>query len=581
MTIPASTLVAVNPSVISAGGLGLNLVGLVITQSTRVPIGTVASFPNAAAVSAFFGPTAPESAIAAIYFAGYSGATMLPAALLFAQFPIATPVSAYLRGGNVSSLTLAQLQALSGPISVTIDGALQSGSANLAAATSFSGAAVLVNAALNISGSQVASINGSVGGNILTVASVLSGGPLAVGQVVTGTSVVAGTYISALLSGTGGAGTYQLSQSGGNSAGFIAININNPGVTYDSISGAFVVSSGSTGSGSTVTFASGTLGTSLLLTQAGGAVLSQGAGTQTTAAFMNAVVAINSNWATFMNVVDPDVALATGSNTAKLAFANWKNTQNNRFAYVCRDTDATPSTTSPAPTSLGQILAAAGDSGTFLIWEPGGSGGTNLRGDALACGIAASINFTQLAGRITFAFKWQSGLTAGVTSATVAANLQANGYNFGGVYASASANFTWIQNGQCTGTFKWFDSYLDQIWLNNSFQAALLTLLQNSPSIPYSVAGNSLIANALAGPINAGLNFGAFAPGTISAAEAAAVNAAAGTAVDQTLQTQGYYLQILQASAASRAARSTPPINFWYLDRGSVQQITMASVELQ
>jgi hypothetical protein len=507
MTIPASTLVQVNPSVIAAGGLGLDLVTLVVTQNTRVPIGTVQSFPNAAAVAAFFGPTSAEATIAGIYFAGYLGATKLPAALLFAQFPIATAVSAYLRGGNVSTLTLAQLQALSGTISVTIDGVLQSASANLTTATSFSSAATIINTAL--------SLPGGVGGS---------------------------------------------------------------GVVYDSISGAFVISSGTTGSGSTIGFASGTLGASLLLTQAGGAVLSPGSAVQTTAAFMNSVVAVNSNWAVFMNVVDPDVALATGSNTAKQAFAAWTSTQNNRFAYVCRDTDPTPANSSPAPTSLGAILEAQEAASTFLIWEPSGP---ELYGDAFVCGVAASINFQQLGGRITFAFKWQAGLTAGVTSATVAANLLANNYNFGGVYGAANANFTWLQNGQCTGAFEWFDSYLNQIWLNNQFQNALLTLLQNSPSIPYSVAGNSLIANALAAAIQAGLTFGAFAPGTISASEAAAVNAAAGVAVDQTLQTQGYFLQVLQASAQQRAARATPPINFWYLDRGSVQQITMASIELQ
>ena len=68
MTIPASQIVQVNPGVISAGGNSLALNGLVLTSNTRVPIGSVPSFSNAAAVSAYFGPAAAEAAFATIYF---------------------------------------------------------------------------------------------------------------------------------------------------------------------------------------------------------------------------------------------------------------------------------------------------------------------------------------------------------------------------------------------------------------------------------------------------------------------------------------------------------------------------------
>ena len=60
-----------------------------------------------------------------------------------------------------------------------------------------------------------------------------------------------------------------------------------------------------------------------------------------------------------------------------------------------------------------------------------------------------------------------------------------------------------------------------------------------------------------------------------------AVNNAAGANIAGSLQSQGYYLQVLPASSTSRAARTTPPCKFWYLDRGSVQAITLGSVALQ
>src|ERR1700676_318747 len=120
-TIPASQLVSINPSVLAAGGTALDLSGLVLTKNTRPPIGSVPSFPNAAAVAAYFGTGTNEATLAGVYFQGVDGSNVKPGALLFVQYP-ATAVAAYMRGGNVSGLTLVQLQALSGSLTVVVDG---------------------------------------------------------------------------------------------------------------------------------------------------------------------------------------------------------------------------------------------------------------------------------------------------------------------------------------------------------------------------------------------------------------------------------------------------------------------------
>jgi hypothetical protein len=497
--------------------------------------------------------------------------------LLFAQFPVSS-VSAYLRGGNVSGVSLVTLQGYNGVLALSIDGSLKSANINLATATSFSNAASIIGSALGIRGAQTASVTGSIGGTTLNVTSLISGNPLAAGQIVSGTGVTAGTYIVQQLTGTtGGVGTYQVSPS--QTAGLQTLTIYAAGASYDSQSGGFIIVSPTSGASSTITYGSGALATSLSLTLAGGAVTSQGAIAQTVtsiAAFMNAVTNVTTNWVTFMAIFDPDVSLATSSNTAKQAFAAWKDLQNDRYAYIVSDPDASPTTTVPATASLGQVLAGNGDSGSFLVYEP-----TGVNIAAFVCGAAAAINFDETNGRITFAYKWQDGLTAAVSDATTAQNLLDNGYNFGGAYGAANQNFVWLQNGQVTGDFEWLDSYINQIWLNNALQLALLDLLQNAPAIPYDPAGQTLIEQALSDPINAGLNFGAFAPGSVSNSQAAQINGAAGAQVSDSLQAQGYYLQVLPASATVRAARGSPPINFWYLDRGSIQQITMASIAVQ
>lgn len=360
-------------------------------------------------------------------------------------------------------------------------------------------------------------------------------------------------------------------------------------VTYDSTFDAFVFTTTATGAAATITqVTADALANALKLTTATGAVLSQGADAAVPATFMNAVVNVTAAWATFATLFDPDGS----GNAVKQAFAAWKNTQNNRFGYVCWDLDVTPTASVPATGSLGYLLAQNGDSGTCLLDGDAAAGWdstTAISLAAFAAGFGPSLDFTEKNGRATMAFKAQAGLVATVTTAAAANNLggnpqssgRGNGYNFYGAYGSANNNFTWFQRGFCTGDFAWFDSYLNQIWFNNLCQNALLSLQSNAKSIPYTVSGNALIESALADPIAAGLNFGAFAPGPISQSQIAAVNAAAGADVASTLQTQGYYLQVLPAASASRAARTSPPCKLWYLDRGSVQAITLSSIALQ
>jgi hypothetical protein len=498
-SIPASALVNATPSVISAGGSALDLSGLILTTNTRVPIGSVLSFPSSLAVDAYFGAMSPEAADAAIYFAGFTLGNVLPGALLFSQYPIA-PVAAYLRGGNISAMTLTQLDALTGTLTIVSDGTPETSSTiTLAGAGSFSAAAVLIQAAFT-----------------------------------------SPTFA----------------------------------VTYDSVSGAFVFTTTTTGATATMAYATGTLAASLMLTQATGAVLSQGAAAAAPVSAMTAIVAQTTNWATFTTAFDPD---AGSGNTQKLAFATWNGQQGDRYMYVCWDTDITPTESTSATSSLGYLLTQSAISGTFLIYEP-----SNLGHAVFACAVAASVDFTETNGRVDFAYKSQSGLTPGVTDPTVAANLKANGYNYYGAWATANQNFVGLAPGSISGPFTWADSYINQIQLNSQFQLALMILLFNVKSIPYDAAGYAMVNAAMQDPITAAGNFGTYDPNVaLSASQIAQVNNAAGTNIAGTLQSQGYYLQIKPASAQTRGLRQSPPMTFWYVDGGSIQQLNVASVAAQ
>jgi hypothetical protein len=498
-TIPASAIVNIVPNVLAAGGSALDLSGLFLSTNTRVPIGTVKSFSNLTDVQTYFGAGATESTAAGIYFLGFDNSNNKPGAILFAQYPTAA-VSAYLRGGSVAALTLAQLQAITpGTLTVLIGGVSKvSSSIDLSSATSFSNAATIITAAFT-------------------------------------------------------------------SPGFV--------VTYDSVSGGFVFTSTATGSAATLTFATtNAFATALKLTSATGAVLSQGTVAADPATFMAAIVAQTQDWATFATLFDPDVS----GNANKLLFATWVNLQNNRYCYVCWDTDVAPAAAAPAASSLGYILKNGDYSGTCMVWAP------TYDKAAFVCGTAASIDFEETNGRTTFAFRAQTGLVADVTDQTTGDKLIANGYNFYGAYATANDQFVFFYPGSVTGQFEWMDSYINEIWLNNAFQLALMVLLTNAKSIPYNTAGYALIEASCNDVIIAGLNFGAFRPGvTLSQAQIAEVNSAAGVIISNILQQRGWYLQIKDASPQVRQARGTPPMTFWYMDGQSVQKITLVSVNVQ
>src|ERR1700761_8410909 len=147
-SIPANQLVSSIPSVLSAGGNPLSLNAVFLTQDRSIPIGTAQEFPDAPSVEAWFGAQAVETGFGNAYFGGFVGANQLPGTLYFVQYNEAA-VAGYLRGASLATVTLAQLQTLSGVLMVAIDGeTVTSANINLATANSFTNAAGVIQPAL-------------------------------------------------------------------------------------------------------------------------------------------------------------------------------------------------------------------------------------------------------------------------------------------------------------------------------------------------------------------------------------------------------------------------------------------------
>lgn len=647
--IAASQFVSVIPGVLSAGGQAVDLNGVVLTNSTRVPIGTVLPFPTLASVQAYFGASSDEATLAGVYFLGYDNSLQKPGSLLFAQYPTAA-VPAFLRGGSLASMTLAQLKALSsGTITITIDGAAwTSGSIDLSTATSFSNAASIIQTAL-------AANDGAFTGTIAPAASAFTGviaittgiltassvtGPIVPGATVSGGTTPAGTVIVSQLTGTPqGAGTYQtnittavgsasltssLSGSGvlnvaSALTGFVALgqvvagagvtagttitqvlfgSTNGLGnylvsnsltissqafttgatvVTYDSTSSAFVLTGGTPGAtnGAIAFPTTAALATSLKLTQATGAVISQGADAQTSttvSTFMANVLIQTQNWIAFTTSFEPDLA-------SKEAFAAWTNSTADDYAYIMWSTDVLDTET-PNTGSAWAAIQAADYAGTFPIYAPVNQA---LAG-AFVLSFGACLDFGATNGRATAAFKAQTGLPADVTSTAIAAQLTANGLSYYGAVQTRNPNnnFTFLANGFVSGPFDWYDSYLDQVWMNDNIVVTLLKLLTTIGSIPYNAAGYAMLDNVIAsGPVAAALKFGAIRSGVpLSATQTAYVNNAAGANVAAVIQETGWYLLIQPAAPSVRQARTSPPMTLFYTDGQSIQKISLQSLEV-
>ena len=497
-TIPFSQVVSVVPSVLSAGGIAVDLNGLMLTQNAYAPYGTILQFVDAVGVSDYFGATSTEATLATNYFNSYSISTQLPGTLLMALYP-EVAVAGWLRGGSLAAVTLGQLQAFTGTIAITVAGVVKtSGAINLTGATSFSNAATIIQAAFT-------------------------------------------------------------------SPGFT--------VTFNSVHSAFIFTTTASGATQTMSFAGATaLATNLALTQATGATTSQGADATDPMTFMGDIINTNQNWATFMTVWESLIA-------EKEEFANWSNSVSPRYLYVCQDSDVNALTANNTVT-FGNYLQELQIVGTCPVYSNAGE--SSLA--AFVCGYAASLDFTRLNGRSTLCFKMQSGLTPSVSNATDYNAVLSNGYNAYAAFGSNNPanNENWFTPGSVSGEWLWADTYLNQIWLNANLQLAMVNLLLSVGAIPYNSAGNGLINAAALDPINAAVNFGAIRAGiNVSSSQAAQIQYALGFNAAPTIAAQGFYLQILPATAITRAARQSPPITLYYQDGEAIQSITLASIAIQ
>ena len=201
---------------------------------------------------------------------------------------------------------------------------------------------------------------------------------------------------------------------------------------------------------------------------------------------------------------------------------------------------------------------------------------------AWVMGAAASINFDETNGRLTFAYKQGGGLAVTCDNDEAYDALLANGYNCYADFATASANFKFFQPGQVSGRWDWLDTYLNAIAIKDGLQLNLLDLFAGVKSIPYTEAGYAMVRTACLDTINRFLTFGAIRPGVaLSQTQRQQLVAEIGRDVSRTIETQGWYMLIRDPGAVVRGQRSTPECKFYYADGGSIQRIELPATAIQ
>lgn len=495
MSVPISALVQVLPGTIVAAGNAVDILGLFITDSSKIPGGTVKSYSNLLDVAKDFDSTEKEYKAAQVYFNSYTNSTQKPARILFAyQGKEETP--AKLIGGNLGQMTVDQLKELTGNLTVTVSGSELTGNdIAFADITTFADAADVIQTALDSAKSKIT-------------------------------------------------------------------------VTFDSTGKDFVITTISKGKTSTITAATGTLASQIMLDEAN-ATVSQGTSPSTPAELMNSILNINRNWATFTTLYKSSVE-------DKLAYSEWANGQNNRFAYVDREmpleSDEDWSNTWCATVQKNEY------SGIVCVYEEDGD--VPLY-PAFIMGCAASFDFNRLNGRTTFAYRAQSGLTASDIDQSFYNRLTDFGYNVYANFAGTKENFNFIQKGVVSGQFKWLDTYINQIWLNANLQLRSVYVLRDNPLLPYNRIGYSKFAVSWGAQADLAVNYGAIQTGvTLDPSQLQQVESAVGFDVSDSLASKGYYIDIKDAPASVRIERGSPPSTFYYVDGGSIQSITLASIAI-
>lgn len=327
-------------------------------------------------------------------------------------------------------------------------------------------------------------------------------------------------------------------------------------VAYSSVTGGFIITSGTTGKMSYMGYATAPtaegvtdLSSILGLSETSGAELSEGADKETFAEFCDRVMNANVGGYSI-------TTLEELTNDEIIEASAWLQTTLNSQSYntACRLVfDFTGTDTSTAK-AVSATLQEMGYTGTVLIYDP-----YDENVNILDCAICATIDYDVDNGAINFNFQPATGYTAvtslgsvidyqqGQTNSALMDDLNNNYLSCVYSVGFGSQEQTYYGFGLMTGAFGTESIQVDESALEQAIQVSVLNGLSSLNKIPLrGDDANDLVGALLNAPLNKFVKNGVIAVnGTLSTVERASVSQATGNAnAADALEQTGYFYKI-------------------------------------
>ena len=321
--------------------------------------------------------------------------------------------------------------------------------------------------------------------------------------------------------------------------------------------GNFSVTSATTGSTSSVSFATPGTGTDIStllgLSAAAGGYTVAGIPSETLASAVQTLDQMTSAW--YGLQVASTVAPANSDYTAVATYIQAAS-NSHIFGVTTQDPNALIASST---TDLAYLLKAGAYSRTFCQYSSASD-----YASASIFGRAFTVDFNGQNTAITLMFKQEPGITAETLTESQAAALKAKNCNVFVNYNNATAI---LQNG-VMASGQYFDVIHGTDWLQNAIQTAVYDLLYLSTTkVPQTDAGVNQIVATVAAQCDQAAQNGLIAKGTWNGPPIGAI------VTGQTLA-KGYYIYappVSSQTAAARAARTAPTIQAAVKLAGAVQ----------
>ena len=301
------------------------------------------------------------------------------------------------------------------------------------------------------------------------------------------------------------------------------------------------------------------LSLALSMTKATGAYLSNSIATQTPAQNMDAIVSFDKNWVSFAKLI-------TLTDADQLALCNWAAERGTNYTYVLFTTDTTVLDINNNDNIIGQVNEL-NIKNIIKVF-----GGIELA--AFTMGVGACINYTQVNGVLTWAFKSQTGLAYTCNSDQEYDVLTAKGVNFYGNFSSKSDTYLFYQAGKISGDYVFIDNFYNQVWLSDALQNKAAVLFKNTRKIGNGDVGYQQIRSTIGLVMSYALINGVCQTNVeVSEEEAKALENILGFDISGDIYNNGFYLQIGNPTTENKVNRVAPDSNLFYTNNGAIQKL--------